>query len=77
MACACKNKKMEKKYGIKEEESLLSKITRYFFKVIMFIIFVGLAIIVTPIMVIALIYNAFFKHNKPFILPEFLSKYMR
>lgn len=78
MACNCKKaKKFEEKYGDKEYENALAKVTRYGWRVIMFTILVVLAIVVTPIMIFVAIYKIAFGKNNTIVLPKFLGKYLK
>ena len=77
MGCACKRKMaIERKYGEKVEETYLGKFTRFGFKVFLYTITVLLAIVTTPIVIMVAIFNIFFRHNAPIIMPKFLSKYL-
>ena len=76
MACSCKRaKKFEQKYGVKQEESLLMKGNRYFFKALFFIIALGMGVIVIPYILVYSLYAIFFGDNK-ITLPKFMRKYL-
>lgn len=78
MSCNCKKKMaLEDNYGILEEESILGKINRYFWKTIIFLTFIGLSVIVIPILIFVAIYQICFKERPKIVLPEFLGKYMK
>ena len=78
MACNCKKSiKIEEKYGVKEEESLIVKINRWIFKLIVFVITLMLAIVATPIMILIVIYKLFFAKHKEIILPKKLQKFLK
>ena len=78
MACNCKKRnEIEERYGVKEEESFIGKIYRQLWKVIFFVITIMLAIVITPIMILVIIYKIFFGKGKPIMLPKQLSKYLK
>ena len=78
MACNCKKKMvLENEYGVKEEENIVSKVNRYFWKCIIFLVFVALAIIVIPVLIFMAIYQIVFKKDSKIVLPKFLGKYMK
>lgn len=77
MGCACKRKlAIEKKYGEKVEETIIGKIGRITFKIFLYTITVLLAIVATPIVLMVVIFNIFFRHNAGIVMPNFLSKYL-
>jgi ABC-type antimicrobial peptide transport system permease subunit len=76
MACNCKRaKKFEEKYGVPQEETISSKIVRYFFKIFFFIAAILIAIVVVPYIMCYALYSIFFGDNK-ITLPKFLRKYL-
>lgn len=78
MACNCKKRnEIEEKYGVREEESFFGKCYRQLWKIIIFVVAIGLGIIITPIMIFIVIYKLFFGNGKPIVLPKQLSKYLR
>lgn len=78
MACNCKKKMvLEEKYGTKEEESLLWKLNRYIWRVIMFVIMIALAFIIVPVMIFLVIYKMVFKTEINIVLPKFLGKFLK
>lgn len=78
MACNCKKKMvLEEKYGTKEEESILSKVNRYIWKCIMFVLVIVLACIVVPVLIFVIIYKMIFKPEINIVLPKFLGKYLK
>ena len=78
MACNCKRKgEIEDKYGVKEEETILHKGFRYLMKLIMTVIVIGLAVVVTPLMIFYVIFTILFKKDKVMILPKWLGKYLK
>lgn len=78
MACNCKKKMvLEDNYGTKEEENILSKINRYFWKCVIFFVFIALSIIVIPTMIFVAIYQIVFAKEPKIVLPKFLGKYMK
>ena len=78
MACNCKKKMvLEDNYGTKEEENVLSKVNRYFWKCIIFLTFMALSVAVIPIMVFVAIYQIVFAKEPKIVLPKFLGKYMK
>ena len=78
MACNCKKKaEIEEKYGVEEEETLLGKIYRQIWKLIIVVIVVLLAVVISPIMMILVVYNIFFGKGKPITLPKKLRKYLK
>ena len=77
MGCACKRKlAIEKKYGQKIKETFVKKVTRIGFKALLYTITILLAIVVTPIVIMVVIFNIFFRHNAGIVMPNFLSKYL-
>jgi hypothetical protein len=77
MACNCKKGvQMEDKYGVKEDESFLVKLPRFAFKTLVFLITLVLAIVVTPIMILFVLYKLFFAKNREIILPKKLRKFI-
>ena len=77
MGCACKRKlAIEKKYGEKVEETIIGKIGRIGFKIFLYAITVLLAIVATPIVIMVVIFNIFFRNNAGIVMPNFLSKYL-
>ena len=77
MACSCKRvASFEEQHGIEEEETLLGKMTRNTFRVVFFLITIGLLVILVPIVLFAAIYNIFFGDNK-ITLPRFMRKYLQ
>lgn len=78
MACNCKKKMvLEENYGTKEEENVLSKINKYFWKCVIFLVFIALSIIVIPTMIFVAIYQIVFAKEPKIVLPKFLGKYMK
>ena len=76
MGCNCKRAiDFEKKFGVKQEENLPTKITRYLFKIIFFVIGFALAVIAVPYLVFYAVFSIFFGKNR-IILPKFLRKYL-
>ncbi len=76
MSCDCKRaKNFEEKYGIKQEESILTKVFRKCFMIFFFIVAVLLAIVIVPYLIFYSIYAIFFGDNK-ITLPKFLRKYL-
>lgn len=77
MGCNCKKSvELEKKYGVNEEENLITKITRWLFKMVVFIIAMFLAVLVTPIMILVVLYKMFFAKHREIILPKSLRKFI-
>ena len=77
MGCACKRKlAIEKKYGQKIKETFVRKAARIAFKALLYTITILLAIVVTPIVIMVVIFNIFFRHNAGIVMPNFLSKYL-
>lgn len=78
MACNCKKKMvLEDKHGIKEEETLLGKINRYIWKVVIFVLLIGMACVLIPVMLFLIVYQIVFKKEPKIVLPNFLGKYMK
>lgn len=78
MGCACKRKlAIEKKYGDEVEETTLGKVGRTSFKVFLYAITVLLAIVTTPIVLMVVLFNIFFRHNAGIVMPNFLTKYLK
>jgi len=76
MACNCKKaRNFEEKYGVPQEESVMRKVTRYSYKVLFFVIAVGFAIVLTPIIMLWAVYAIFFGNHR-IVLPKFLGKYL-
>lgn len=76
MGCNCKRiQEFEDKYGVLENETILGKISRYFTKFILFAITLVLMVILTPLMLIWVVYAMFFRGNR-IVLPKFLRKYI-
>ena len=78
MGCNCKKiKKIQDKYGQKEQESILGKGYRYMMKLLTFPIVLGIGIVLVPFLLIFLICKIFFGNmDKPFVLPD-LSKFYK
>lgn len=77
MGCACKKKlAIESKYGKKVEETILGKVGRIALKILLYTITVLLAIVTTPIVLMVVIFNIFFRHNAGIVMPKFLTKYL-
>ena len=77
MGCACKRKlAIEEKYGEKIKETTLGKVGRIGFKIFLYTITVLLAIVATPIVIMVVIFNIFFRNNAGIVMPNFLSKYL-
>ena len=78
MACNCKRKtEIEDTYGVKEEETILHKGYRYLMKVIMTVIAIGLAVVITPLMIFYVIFVILFRKDKVMTLPKWLGKYLK
>lgn len=78
MACNCKRaNEISEKYGEQLEDNIFTKIVRFFWKIIFFIIGVSLGLILSPIIVVIAIYKMFFSSNNTIVLPKFLSKYLK
>lgn len=78
MACNCKRKaEIEDKYGVKEDEAILHKGFRYLMKFVMSLIVIGLAVVITPLMILYVIFVILFKKDKVMILPKWLGKYLK
>ena len=78
MACNCKRKaEIEDKYGVKENETVLHKGFRYLMKFVMSLIVIGLAVVITPLMILYVIFVILFKKDKVMILPKWLGKYLK
>ena len=76
MACNCKKaREFEEKNGVPQEESIVMKLNRYFFKVLFFVIAIVLAIVIIPYIILYAVYAMFFT-NGEITLPKFLRKYM-
>lgn len=78
MGCNCKKSiELEEKYGVKEDENIIIKISRLMFKFLIFVITIFLAIIVTPIMILVVIYKLFFAKHREIILPKMLRNFIK
>lgn len=76
MGCNCKKaKNFEEKNGVKQEENLVAKLTRYGYKCVFFIIAMAFALIAAPFLVFYAIYAITFGNNK-ITLPKFMRKYL-
>ena len=77
MGCNCKKiNSFEEKFGVAEEESLLAKFNRLFYKMLLFTITIALSVVVIPCIVLASIYKIFWGKDNKLILPRFMRKYM-
>ena len=78
MACNCKRSlEIQDKYGVKEEESFIEKSYRQLWRIFVFFIVIALGIVVTPIVIIVVLYNFFFGKNKGIVFPSQLAKYLK
>ncbi len=78
MSCNCKKTvELEEKYGDRVDESLLGKVLRFLWALMMFFVVVGLAVVIVPIMIVVIIYKIFFGDDTNIILPKFLGKYLK
>lgn len=78
MGCNCKKKiEIEEKYGEEESASLLSQAARKIATAFAMILFIVLAIALTPIIIILIIYAVVFRKDNNVILPKFMRKYMK
>lgn len=78
MSCNCKKKiEIEEKYGEREITSLLSQAARKMAGALTIILFVAIAIVMTPIIIILIIYAVIFRKDNDVILPKFMRKYMK
>ena len=76
MSCGCKRvMNFEKENGVELKESIFTKILRIFYKIFLFMLFVSLAVIVTPCVILAAIYTMIFGKGV-LVLPEFMRKYL-
>lgn len=74
MGCGCKNvKKLDKKNGVKKKEGLTAKLI----KVGLFSLTILLGLIITPIVLVIGLFNAFFRNGKPIMLPKFLTNHKK
>ena len=77
MSCNCKRaREIEEKYGEEQEESLFWKGYRFLWKIIFNLIFIVLAIIITPIIILMVLYNIVFGRENVLILPKQMRKYL-
>ena len=77
MSCNCKRaREIEEKYGEEQEESLFWKGYRFLWKIIFNLIFIVLAIIITPIIILMVLYNIVVGRENILMLPKQLRKYL-
>ena len=77
MGCGCKRKlAIESKYGKKIKETALGKVGRFSLRIFLYTITVLLAIVTTPIVLMVVLFNIFFRHNAGIVMPKFLTKYL-
>lgn len=73
MGCNCKKvRTLEDDYGVKEDETLLGRLYRYMWRVIIFLLLSAIVIITLPILCFVFIYKMVFSNNMSFVLPKFL-----
>jgi len=78
MACNCKRKiDLEKKYGVRQTETILGKVRRFMLKILIFIFLMAMILVATPIMIVVVIYRIAFKGDTAIVLPKFLGKYIK
>jgi hypothetical protein len=77
MGCNCKKaNNLLDKYGVEQEESILSKVNRTAWKLIVILIGFVLGIVLVPIVVVMAIYYQVFL-GKPIKMPKWVVKYIK
>lgn len=78
MSCNCKRKiDIEEQFGEPMDENLFEKLSRFMKRITVFIIFLGLALILIPTIVIIAMYKLVFSKNPTISMPKFLGKYFK
>lgn len=81
MGCNCKNVEKLNKYqpflAKNEKKGVMNRINNFSINVLNKAIIILLFIILTPIVIIALIFNYLFKDKLTLILPKFMGKYLK
>lgn len=58
----------------REKEPILTKMFRYFMKIVMFLITIGLSIVLVPILFVVVVYKVIFGDmTTPLVLPKFVK----
>jgi len=75
MGCNCKRvNEITEEYGTKMKETIFQKIWRYTFRVLLYLMTMLFAIVLTPVVIVVVIYKSFFSKNKTLVLPNFKRK---
>ena len=78
MACNCKKKMvLEDTYGTKEDETLIWKLNRYIWRIVMFILLIVMSLVLVPILVFSIIFQMVFRKSINITVPKFLGKFMK
>ena len=74
MGCNCKKARLLQQMAEREKEPILTKMFRYFMKIVMFLITIGLSIVIVPILFVVVVYKVIFGDmTTPIVLPKFVK----